>query len=202
MSPNRAIPSDRSKLCSPLAAAQPDRSLVVSGHFTPGAPGMPAGWPSGCNARTPCLEPLRLPSIVPQVEPLAPNPSLLIKKKSTASGGETIKGSAVSGIHQGHRDLGHMNGTSFGRRLWDCGTRVSMPSLDEYPSRRCIHEQAKLQRDEDQGGSNFDSTQRPLQGAFLIPPVLPVVLIYNLLTGSSTGFPKPSAHSQAGLSRG
>ena len=72
-----------------------------------------------------------------------------------------------------------MNGTSFGRRLWDCGTRVSAARLDEYPSRRCIHEQAKLQRDEDQGGSNFDSTQRPLQGAFLIPPVLPVVLIFQ-----------------------
>src|SRR5271165_3042454 len=101
----------------------------------------------------------------------------LIKNKSTASGGETPKGSAVSGVHLSHRDLGHMNGTSFGRRLWDCGTRVSAARLDEYPSRRCIHEQAKLQRDEDQGGSNFDSTQRPLQGAFLIPPVLPVVLI-------------------------
>src|SRR5271166_2758539 len=102
----------------------------------------------------------------------------LIKNKSTASGGETPKGSAVSGVHLSHRDLGHMNGTSLGRRLWDCGTRVSAARLDEYPSRRCIHEQAKLQRDEDQGGSNFDSTQRPLQGAFLIPPVLPVVLIF------------------------
>src|SRR5271166_4610691 len=107
--------------------------------------------------------------------------TVLIKNKSTASGGETPKGSAVSGVHLSHRDLGHMNGTSFGRRLWDCGTRVSAARLDEYPSRRCIHEQAKLQRDEDQGGSNFDSTQRPLQGAFLIPPVLPVVLIFSEL---------------------
>src|SRR5208337_3703211 len=64
----------------------------------------------------------------------------LIKNKSTASGGETPKGSAVSGVHLSHRDLGHMNGTSFGRRLWDCGTRVSAARLDEYPSRRCIHE--------------------------------------------------------------
>ena len=30
---------------------------------------------------------------------------------------------------------------------------------------------------EDQGQAIVDSTQRPLQGAFLIPPVLPVVLI-------------------------
>ena len=66
--------------------------------------------------------------------------TVLIKNKSTASGGETPKGSAVSGVHLSHRDLGHMNGTSFGRRLWDCGTRVSAARLDEYPSRRCIHE--------------------------------------------------------------
>jgi hypothetical protein len=101
----------------------------------------------------------------------------LIKNKSTASGGETLKGSAVFGVYLSHRDLGHMNGTSFGRRLWDRGTRVSAARLDEYPIRRWIHEQAKLQRDEDQGESNFESTQRPLQQAFLIPPVLPVVLI-------------------------
>jgi hypothetical protein len=31
---------------------------------------------------------------------------------------------------------------------------------------------------EDQGQAIVDSTQRPLQGAFLIPPVLPVVLIW------------------------
>src|SRR5271157_1249816 len=35
---------------------------------------------SGWNARAPCLEPLRLLSIAPQVEPLAPNPSLLIPR--------------------------------------------------------------------------------------------------------------------------
>jgi hypothetical protein len=70
-----------------------------------------------------------------------------------------------------------MNGTLFGRSLWDCGSRVIAVRLDEYPIRRCIHEQEKLQRDEDQGELNLDSTQRPLQGAFLIPSVLPVVLI-------------------------
>ncbi len=61
--------------------------------------------------------------------------------------------------------------------MWDCESHVSTVRLDEYPIRRCIHEQEKLQRDEDQGELNLDSTQRPLQGAFLIPPVLPVVLI-------------------------
>ncbi len=101
----------------------------------------------------------------------------LIKNKSTASGGETPKGSAVPGVHLSHRDLGHMNGTLFGGSLWDCESHVSTVRLDEYPIRRCIHEQEKLQRDEDQGELNLDSTQRPLQGAFLIPPVLPVVLI-------------------------
>ncbi len=70
-----------------------------------------------------------------------------------------------------------MNGTLFGRSLWDCGSHVIAVRLDEYPIRRCIHEQVTLQRDEDQGELNVDSTQRPLQGALLIPPVLPVVLI-------------------------
>ena len=70
-----------------------------------------------------------------------------------------------------------MNGTLPGGSLWDCESLVSTVRLDEYPIRRCIHEQEKLQRDEDQGELNLDSTQRPLQGAFLIPPVLPVVLI-------------------------
>jgi hypothetical protein len=49
--------------------------------------------------------------------------------------------------------------------------------LDEKPLWWRIHENEKLQRVEDQGELNVDSTQRPLQGAFLIPPVLPVVLI-------------------------
>ena len=39
---------------------------------------------SGWNARAPCLEPLRLLSTVPQVEPLAPSPSLLIPRPSMA----------------------------------------------------------------------------------------------------------------------
>ena len=35
-----------------------------------------------------------------------PDGPCLIKNKSTASGGETPKGSAVSGVHLSHRDLG------------------------------------------------------------------------------------------------
>ena len=110
-----------------------------------------------------------------------PGTPYLIKNKSTASGGETPNGSAVPGVHLSHRNLGHMNGTLFGRNLWDCGSRVSAVRLDEYPIRRCIHEQEKLQRDEGQGELNLDSTQRPLQGAFLIPPVRPVLLIFSEL---------------------
>jgi len=101
----------------------------------------------------------------------------LINNKSTATGGETPKGSAVPGVPLSHRDLGQMNGTLFGPSFRDRGPRVSAVSPDENPFRRCIHEQEKLRRNEDQGELNLDSTQRPLQGAFLIPPVLPVVLI-------------------------
>ena len=72
-----------------------------------------------------------------------------------------------------------MNGTLFGESLWDCGSHVIAVRLDDYPIRQCFHEQVTLQRDEDQGELNLDSTQRPLQGAFLIPPVLPVVLILD-----------------------
>ena len=105
----------------------------------------------------------------------------LIKNKSTASGGETPKGSVVPWVHLSHRDLGHMNGTLFGRSWWDCESRVSTVRLDEYPIRRCIHEEVKLPLDQAQGDLNLDSSQRPLQGAFLIPPVPPVVLIYQIL---------------------
>jgi len=77
-----------------------------------------------------------------------------------------------------------MNGTLFGESLWDCGSHVIAVRLDDYPIRQCIHEQVTLQRDEDQGELNLDSTQRPLQGAFLIPPVLPVVLIRGLIAPS------------------
>ena len=73
-----------------------------------------------------------------------------------------------------------MKGTLFGESLWDCGSHVIAVRLDDYPIRQCIHEQVTLQRDEDQGELNLDSTQRPLQGAFLIPPVLPVVLICRI----------------------
>ena len=70
-----------------------------------------------------------------------------------------------------------MKGTLFGRSSWDSGYRVSTVRLDEKQLWWSIYEDEKLQRDEDPGELNVDSTQRPLQGAFLIPPVLPVVLI-------------------------
>ena len=88
---------------------------------------------------------------------------LFIKNKSTASGGETPKGSAVPGVPLIHRDLRHMNGTLFRRGLRDCEPRVSTV-LGGYPIRRCIHEQEKLQRDQEQGALNLDSTERPLLG--------------------------------------
>ena len=45
----------------------------------------------------------------------------------------------------------------------------------------------KLPQAEDQGQAIVNSTQRPLQGAFLIPPVLPVVLIAGIsATGKSS----------------
>jgi hypothetical protein len=82
-----------------------------------------------------------------------------------------------------------MNGTLFGESLWDCGSHVIAVRLDDYPIRQCIHEQVTLQRDEVQGELNLDSTQRPLQRAFLIPPVLPVVLIRGLIAPSLAPVP-------------
>ncbi len=84
MSPNRAIPSDKFNFCSPLAAAQPLTVLSWLGALNASGTRHACRMASGCNARAPCLEPLRLPSIVPQVEPLAPNPSLLIPRSSMA----------------------------------------------------------------------------------------------------------------------
>ena len=52
---------------------------------------------------------------------------------------------------------------------------MSTVGLDEDQIRRYIRDQEKLQQDQNQGELNFDITQRPLQGAFLIPPALPVV---------------------------
>ena len=69
-----------------------------------------------------------------------------------------------------------MHGTLFRPGLWHCEVRVSTVPGEDL-SRRCILGQENHQRDQDQCELNLDSTQRPLQGAFLIPPVLPVVLI-------------------------
>ena len=44
--------------------------------------------------------------------------SLLIQDKSTASGGETPNGSAVSSVHSTYRDLWHMEGPLLSRSSW------------------------------------------------------------------------------------
>ncbi len=55
--------------------------------------------------------------------------ALLIKNKSTASGGETPKGSAVSGVYRPHRDLWHTEGTLLSRSSWSRGDLVSAVGL-------------------------------------------------------------------------
>src|SRR5208337_1405498 len=84
MSPNRAIPSDKFNFRSPLAAAQPLTVLSWLGALYASGTRHACRMASGWNARAPCLESLRLLSIVPQVEPLAPSPSLLIPRPSMA----------------------------------------------------------------------------------------------------------------------
>jgi hypothetical protein len=59
-----------------------DRSLVWLGALNTSDTRHACRMASGCNARAPCLESLRLFSIVPQVEPLAPNLSLLTPRLS------------------------------------------------------------------------------------------------------------------------
>jgi hypothetical protein len=65
----------------------------------------------------------------------------------------------------------------FGQSTWDSGCRAKAISLDEKPIRWRIDENEKPQWVEDQGGLNVDATQRLRQGDFLMPPVLPVVLV-------------------------
>ena len=62
----------------------------------------------------------------------------LIKNKSTASGGETPKGSAVSGVYRPHRDLWHTEGTLLSRSSWSRGDLVSAVGLGEDAIHRCI----------------------------------------------------------------
>ena len=83
-----------------------------------------------------------------------------------------LKGKSATRIH---RELLKTKGTSFGRSFWARGYCVSTVGLDEDQIRRYIRDQEKLQQDQNQGELNFEITQRPLQGAFLIPPALPVV---------------------------
>ena len=83
-----------------------------------------------------------------------------------------LKGKSATRIH---RELLKTKGTLFGRSFWARGYCVSTVGLDEDQIRRYIRDQEKLQQDQNQGELNFEITQRPLQGAFLIPPALPVV---------------------------
>jgi hypothetical protein len=52
---------------------------------------------------------------------------------------------------------------------------MSAAGIDEGQIRRCIPEPANRRRDQDRRDLKLD--ERPLQGAFLIPPAQPVVLI-------------------------
>ena len=62
----------------------------------------------------------------------------LIKSKSTASGGETPKGSAVPGVYRPHRDRWHTEGTLLSRSSWSRGDLVSTVGLGEDAIHRCI----------------------------------------------------------------
>ena len=64
-----------------------------------------------------------------------------------------LKGKSATRIH---RELLHTKGTLFGRSFWARGYCVSTVGLDEVQIRRCIREQEKLQRDQDQGELNLD----------------------------------------------
>ena len=54
----------------------------------------------------------------PLISATADEVQRLIKNKSTASGGETPKGSAVPGVYRLHRDLWHTRRTLFSRNPW------------------------------------------------------------------------------------
>ncbi len=79
-----------------------------------------------------------------------------------------LKGKSAVRIH---RELLKTKGTLFGRTFWARGYCVSTVGLDEQQIRQYIKEQEKLQKQQ----LEFDFDQRPLLGAFLIPPVLLVV---------------------------
>jgi len=82
MSPNRAIRSDISNFSSINVAARPSTILSWLGALNASCTRHVCRMASGWNARSPCLEALRLFSIVLQVETLAPSPSLLTPRSS------------------------------------------------------------------------------------------------------------------------
>ena len=64
--------------------------------------------------RNPKQRPLQGAFLIPPALPVAAD----FKNKSTASGGETPKGSAVPGVYRLHRDLWHTRRTLFSRNPW------------------------------------------------------------------------------------
>ena len=86
-----------------------------------------------------------------------------------------LKGKSATRIH---RELLHTKGTLFGRSFWARGYCVSAVGLDEDACHRCVRCAKNSSRTRNQVKGT--PKQRPLQGAFLIPPVLPVVLIRSL----------------------
>ncbi|MCY2952046.1 MAG: transposase [Planctomycetota bacterium] len=74
------------------------------------------------------------------------------------------------------REVLRTKGTLFGREFWARGYCVSTVGLNEEQIRQHIRDQEKLKKDLDPGNQRFESARhRPLSGAFLIPPGLPVV---------------------------
>ena len=81
-----------------------------------------------------------------------------------------LKGKSAIRIH---RNVMKTKGTLFGRSFWSRGYCVSTVGWDEQGIRQYIRNQEKLQHQQEQLG--LDLNKRPLLGAFLIPPALPVV---------------------------
>jgi hypothetical protein len=80
-------------------------------------------------------------------------------------------------VSWGDQDPGLANGTSAVGGPPDRGHHLSAVGFGEDAFRWWIPDQERLPWGEDPAAFHLDSTQRPLQGAFLIPPVPPVVLI-------------------------
>ena len=115
------------------------------------------------------------------------------------------RGSAVPGVSPSHRNVSPKKRALIGSEL--LGLRRSRPRRQAGPGATPVAcpEVEGLPGAEDQGQAIVDSTQRPLQGAFLIPPVLPVVLIQLEATASGRGpkelraIRRASSENRAGL---